>query len=60
MDVIEKLLNAAHRKLDRAERSYIAFDTKLDRVIEQGKKSKLTPVYSLVLLALVFWIGTWF
>ena len=41
MDVIETLLNEAHRKLDRAERSYIAFDTKLDRdrVIDNRGKS---------------------
>ena len=60
MDVIEKLLNEAHRKLDRAEASYLAFDKKLDKVLSQGKTSKLTPVYSLLLLALVFWVGTWF
>ena len=57
---IENLLKEAHAKLDRAEKSYLAFDKKLDRMIEQGRTSKLTPVYSFVLLALVFWVGTWF
>lgn len=60
MDEIKKLLKEAHLKLDRAEKRYLAFDEKLDKVLDQGKTSKLTPVYSIALLILVFWVGTWF
>ena len=57
---IEELLKRAHEKLDRAEKNYNAFDTKLDEVLLKGKASKLTPIYSLLVLGLAFWLGTWF
>ena len=59
-ETIEKLLRDAHEKLDRAEKHYLRFDVNLDKVIEQGRTSKLTPLYSLIVLGLVFWVGTWF
>ena len=57
---IEKLLKEAHEKLDKTEKHYNALDAKLDAVLLAGKSSKLTPVYSIVVLVLIFWVGTWF
>ena len=55
---IKELLNEAHVKLDRAEKSYLAFDKKLDKLLEKGSTgSKFTPVYALLLLAVTFWAG---
>ena len=57
---IEELLKQAHEKLDRAEDRYASFDSKLDAVLHKAKVSKLTPIYSLIILGLAFWVGTWF
>ena len=54
---IKELLREAHVKLDRAEKSYLAFDVKLDKLLEKGSVSKLTPVYALILLLVTFWAG---
>ena len=40
-DSIKELLREAHVKLDRAEKSYRAFDVKLDKLLEKGSGSKL-------------------
>ena len=56
-DNIKELLQEAHVKLDRAEKSYLAFDGKLDKLLEKVSVSKLTPVYSAILLAVTFWVG---
>ena len=57
---LENLVREAHAKLDAAEKRYADFDAKLDRIESAKVASKLTPVYSFGLLALAFWIGTWF
>ena len=57
---IEALVKEAHVKLDRAEQHYLALDKKLDRILKAKVASKLTPIYSFLLLALVFWLGTRF
>ena len=57
---IEELLKQAHEKLDKAEVHYTALDKKIDVVLKAGKASKLTPVYSLIILGLAIWVGTWF
>ena len=57
---IEGLIIQLHAKLDKAEVKYLAFDAKLDRIEKAKVASKWTPVWSFGLLAIVFWLGTYF
>ena len=57
---IEELIKEAHEKLDKAEKHYTELDKKIDVVLHAGKTSKLTPIYSLIVLGFAIWVGTWF
>ena len=48
------------KRIEELHEKYDAFDAKLDKIETAKVASKLTPVYSIGLLILVFWVGTWF
>ena len=53
-------LESIGKRIEELHEKYDAFDAKLDRIETAKVASKLTPIYSFVLLALVFWLGTRF
>ena len=60
-DSLHDKIDALHERIREEARllrdRYEFFDGKLDKLLEKGSVSKLTPVYAAILLAVTFWAG---